>query len=114
LHKRTIHQFYIFFFFLYLRHFYYDFKGIKGLKCDKLMVAGDSLCLSNPCWSGGTCRDLGSDWRCDCPLGYAGKNCRTVENVPCILNNPCKNNAYCLTVQNNGLPSAYFEIFFIT
>jgi hypothetical protein len=78
------------------------------------MVAGDSLCLSNPCWSGGTCRDLGSDWRCDCPLGYAGKNCRTVENVPCILNNPCKNNAYCLTVQNNGLPSAYFEIFFIT
>ena len=44
--------------------------GIKGVICDILLVQGDSLCSSNPCWNGGTCQNLGNDFACACPPGY--------------------------------------------
>jgi hypothetical protein len=76
---------------------------VKGTNCDKLLLQGsDSLCLSNPCWNGGTCRDLGNDWRCDCPPGKLGKNCRSITTAPCLFNNPCRNNAICMASEYNG------------
>jgi len=69
---------------------------VKGQNCDYRMQAGDSLCLSNPCWNGGTCNDLGTDWYCTCPSGATGKDCRQITTAACQFNNPCRNNAVCM------------------
>lgn len=58
--------------------------------------------MSNPCWNGGTCQNLGNDWACACPAGKSGKDCKIVENSPCLFNNPCLNNAVCRVDENNG------------
>ncbi|XP_070568563.1 uncharacterized protein [Ptychodera flava] len=34
-------------------------------------------CLSSPCQNGGTCRDLISSYKCNCPFGFNGTNCET-------------------------------------
>lgn len=66
------------------------------------MQPGDSLCLSSPCWGGGTCIVSGGDYKCECPPGRTGKNCRTIQTAPCLLQNPCKNNAVCQVVDNQS------------
>jgi len=49
---------------------------------------GENFCLSNPCWAGGICRNLGFDWSCDCPPGRTGKDCRTITSVTGITYPP--------------------------
>lgn len=66
------------------------------------MQPGDDLCVSSPCWGGGICENLGYDFRCICPSGRSGKNCRTIDSAPCILQNPCQNNAVCRVINNNS------------
>ncbi len=62
----------------------------------------DEACLSNPCWNRGVCQSIGStDFRCVCPSGTSGKNCRTISSAPCLTNNPCQNNAVCQVAPNN-------------
>ena len=48
--------------------------------------------MSNPCLQGGSCQDIGDDFKCDCPQGRAGKTCK--YNDFCTPN-PCKNNGTC-------------------
>ncbi len=64
------------------------------------MLQNDYACLSNPCWGGGNCSVVGSDWKCDCPPGRSGKDCRTISSAPCLFNNPCRNNAICRVTNN--------------
>lgn len=33
-------------------------------------------CIVNPCINGGKCTDLIADYRCDCPVGFIGRNCK--------------------------------------
>lgn len=33
------------------------------------------LCAENPCQNGGKCVNGGKNYICECPSGYAGKNC---------------------------------------
>lgn len=66
------------------------------------MQTGDSLCLSSPCWNGGACEVVGTDFRCTCLLGFSGKDCRTIQALPCVVNNPCKNGANCQSVNQDG------------
>ena len=34
-------------------------------------------CSQNPCHNGGSCRDLVSDFYCDCKNGWKGKTCHS-------------------------------------
>lgn len=82
-----------------MRHFS---KGVKGQKCDRPLISGESVCLSNPCWNGGTCEEIESGYRCNCFEGFLGKDCRTIQSSPCTENNPCKNGAICKIINQNG------------
>ena len=49
-------------------------------------------CISNPCQNGGSCRDIGNDFECDCPEGWVGKACKHHD----FCNpNPYKNGGRC-------------------
>ena len=91
----------------------YILKGVKGINCDRLFEPGvDDACLSNPCWNRGVCQSIGSvDFRCTCPQGTTGKNCRTLSSPPCLFNNPCKNNAVCQVALNTQTGLSYILIF---
>jgi hypothetical protein len=52
--------------------FTFALQNVKGRTCSNPFALGDNLCLSNPCWNGGTCYILGSDWSCKCQPGYTG------------------------------------------
>uniref|UniRef100_A0A672MBA3 Cadherin EGF LAG seven-pass G-type receptor 2-like n=1 Tax=Sinocyclocheilus grahami TaxID=75366 RepID=A0A672MBA3_SINGR len=40
------------------------------------------FCSTNPCLNGGSCVDLWGSFRCDCPLGFGGRNCEKVMPNP--------------------------------
>lgn len=73
------------------------FSGVRGKKCDELLVASIHLtCDSNPCWNNGTCQNIqNNDFRCQCPEGTSGKNCRTLSTASCLASNPCLHNSIC-------------------
>lgn len=79
------------------------FKGVKGDHCERRLTEGDNLCQSNPCWNGGVCKGGASTWSCECPSGFSGRNCRTIEATPCASNNPCQNGASCQNINSNGI-----------
>lgn len=57
-------------------------QGVRGVNCDRLLENGQSLCLSNPCWNNGVCTLVGTNsFRCDCPAGFTGSDCRTRGTV---------------------------------
>uniref|UniRef100_H3CDL3 Zonadhesin, like n=1 Tax=Tetraodon nigroviridis TaxID=99883 RepID=H3CDL3_TETNG len=37
-----------------------------------------SPCLSYPCQNGGTCKEEGNNYKCECAFGFDGKNCEVV------------------------------------
>ncbi|XP_070567305.1 uncharacterized protein [Ptychodera flava] len=57
------------------------FTGIQYCFCDK---EDTDECLSSPCQNGGTCQDLLSSYKCNCPDGYSGTNCETNIQNPVI------------------------------
>uniref|UniRef100_A0A9J8CP41 Cadherin EGF LAG seven-pass G-type receptor 2 n=2 Tax=Cyprinus carpio TaxID=7962 RepID=A0A9J8CP41_CYPCA len=40
------------------------------------------FCGTNPCLNGGSCVNLWGSFRCDCPLGFGGRNCEKVMPNP--------------------------------
>ena len=54
--------------------FTFVLQNLKGKTCGNPFAVGDNLCQSNPCWSGGTCIIIASDWSCTCPPGYTGNS----------------------------------------
>ena len=38
-------------------------------------------CMSTPCLNGGTCRNLGSSYECDCPDEWEGIVCQARRNI---------------------------------
>ena len=56
--------------------------NVKGRQCEECLYPGDNLCLSNPCWNGGVCQNLGTDFSCSCPAGFSGKDCRSATTTP--------------------------------
>lgn len=38
-------------------------------------------CSQNPCYHGGSCRDLVNDFYCDCKNGWKGKTCHSRKCV---------------------------------
>ncbi|XP_070207543.1 basement membrane-specific heparan sulfate proteoglycan core protein-like isoform X4 [Littorina saxatilis] len=54
-----------------------------------------SLCERDPCKNGGICQDLSTtDYRCQCPEDYTGRNCET-EIDECLTLQPCENGGTC-------------------
>ncbi|XP_078064517.1 zonadhesin-like, partial [Mustelus asterias] len=54
-------------------------------------------CLSSPCQNGGTCHASGTNFTCDCALGFSGRLCETEDVIaggPC-LSSPCQNGGTC-------------------
>ncbi len=43
------------------------------------MLNNDTACMSNPCWSNGTCINFNNEWRCICKFGTTGNNCKIHE-----------------------------------
>jgi len=43
-------------------------------------------CASNPCQHGGTCADLGIEYKCFCAPGFSGTNCE--EGITIVLFKP--------------------------
>jgi hypothetical protein len=83
---------------------FFNQKQIKGNRCDRPFIEVDNACASSPCWSGGTCVPIGHrDWKCLCPLGVLGKNCREIATSPCTDPNLCKNKGICRVTTNNGI-----------
>jgi hypothetical protein len=78
--------------------------GLKGTRCESFLLSNEDPCLSNPCWSGGTCKLDGKDWTCDCPPGYSGVQCRSTNDFNiCFNNKPCKNNGVCILTTLTGI-----------
>lgn len=80
---------------------------MKGDHCEYKMLPTDSLCLSNPCWNGGTCAQIGNDFFCSCPSGATGKDCRQITTAACLTSNPCRNNAVCMVTPVNGVMDSF-------
>jgi hypothetical protein len=46
-----------------------NFSGFTGTNCDTDI----DECSYSPCINGGVCTDLINDYRCTCPIGFAGQ-----------------------------------------
>ncbi|XP_076316217.1 fat-like cadherin-related tumor suppressor homolog isoform X4 [Tachypleus tridentatus] len=62
--------------------------------CGALMDPG--VCGSQPCLNGGTCKDLGQLFSCQCPHRFSGPRCEFDSNPcasnPCLYGGTCYNN----------------------
>ncbi len=77
--------------------------NVKGSQCEECLYPGDDLCLSNPCWNKGICKNLGNDFSCQCPKGVSGKDCRVVET-------DSQNRGNATILANVPLPDKYVRI----
>ncbi len=68
--------------FIYILDFF--LKNIKGRFCDQVFLPSDNLCLSNPCWNGGSCQPVNATFVCNCIKPFAGKFCK--ETSSCTIN----------------------------
>ncbi|XP_077390200.1 uncharacterized protein sned1 isoform X5 [Festucalex cinctus] len=67
--------------------------GIQGDWSQPPVCEEHNECSSEPCINGGTCRNHGESYVCDCEQGYSGKQCQTDINE--CLSEPCKNGGTC-------------------
>ncbi|XP_038064211.1 fibrillin-1-like isoform X3 [Patiria miniata] len=58
-------------------------------------------CQSNPCQSGGECRDVINGYICLCPAGRGGPNCEITTANPC-QDEPCQNGAMCFELADGS------------
>ncbi|XP_072247980.1 delta-like protein C [Leuresthes tenuis] len=70
--------------------------GFSGKNCE----IETNECDSNPCKSGGSCKDLVNDYSCACPQGFYGKNCE-VSDMTCA-DEPCFNRGTCMEKDTGG------------
>lgn len=63
--------------------------------CSTSKISDVDDCASVTCRNGGTCVDLVADYRCDCPVGYHGKNCE--QGGIRLLFSLERNNKICFT-----------------
>ncbi|XP_048729431.2 fibropellin-1-like [Ostrea edulis] len=64
------------------------------IKCSSCGTGGHP-CSLRPCENGGKCVELGKDFHCVCPVGFAGKLCDVTDHCtpsPCLNNGTCVNN----------------------
>ena len=54
----------------------------------------EAPCDISPCQNGGTCRETGATFTCDCDPGYLGDTCGHVETL-CHTLSPCLNEGLC-------------------
>ena len=68
-----------------LIHMYYKISQnpISGINCES------SICTTDPCEAGGTCKETDSGYSCECLMGRTGSKCETEVN-PCF-SDPCVN-----------------------
>ena len=64
--------------------------------------------IEQPCVNNAKCIALVNDYKCECPYGYQGKNCDTLDMC---INKPCKNNSTCISIdgKNNDESSYYCQ-----
>lgn len=73
-------------------------SGVTGTNCDTQAAAGNP-CSSNPCYAGGFCTNVGTTgFRCTCPNGLGGPQCRGVLNT-CS----CQNSGTCTVTTVNAV-----------
>ena len=81
-------------------------KDFKGDRCQYLRKKGEDICLTNPCFAGGICHSFAngyeSDYVCKCSVGLGGKNCKNLNDAPCLPYNPCLNGGKCDAIDYNG------------
>ncbi|XP_022240676.1 fat-like cadherin-related tumor suppressor homolog isoform X3 [Limulus polyphemus] len=65
--------------------------------CGALVDPG--VCGSQPCHNGGTCKDLGNIFSCQCPRRFSGSRCEYDSN-PCA-SNPCLYGGMCYNDNND-------------
>ena len=54
------------------------------------------MCRTRPCANGGTCRDLGGDFYCECSNGFVGKHCDyDVDECSLLGRKACENGGRC-------------------
>ncbi|XP_076005623.1 protein crumbs homolog 2-like [Genypterus blacodes] len=68
----------------------------------------DHTCKVDPCLNGGQCVVTWNDFRCDCPINFAGRLCET--RLWCV-DNPCVKGVLCVDLQDGYecLTDATFE-----
>ena len=49
--------------------------GLPASLSLSLFAARPRLCSSGPCRNGGTCKEAGGEYRCDCPYRFTGRHC---------------------------------------
>lgn len=79
--------------------------GVTGTNCNVQAAAGNP-CASNPCYSGGTCTNVGTtSFTCTCPTGLGGPTCRSVA-VTAGSACSCQNGGAC---QNTVVGTSTFQ-----
>ncbi|XP_068740086.1 neurogenic locus Notch protein-like isoform X3 [Montipora capricornis] len=63
--------------------------------CGNKGLAINECAILKPCKNGSTCYDLPIGYRCQCRIGFQGKNC-DIDINECLTNNPCKNGSTCV------------------
>ncbi|CAD5113578.1 DgyrCDS2741 [Dimorphilus gyrociliatus] len=73
-------------------------RGFKMI----IRMDGDE-CQPNPCKNGATCKDLQSNYTCQCLDGFSGKDCEIEAEVkdPC-KSNPCLKNGTCIVIDKDN------------
>ncbi|CAF1004352.1 unnamed protein product [Brachionus calyciflorus] len=67
-------------------------------RCD-LHLEEPQMCASNPCQNNGKCVELGSAFRCECPVGFAGQVCERQDSCTA---RPCGGDGFCLPMQQGS------------
>ena len=66
-------------------------------------------CDISPCENNGTCIDLVNGFECNCPVGFSGDLCLTVDPV-CNVTNPCLNGGTCHNVDESEDINSEFQL----
>ncbi|XP_046549400.1 sushi, von Willebrand factor type A, EGF and pentraxin domain-containing protein 1-like [Haliotis rubra] len=69
-------------------------SSVGATSSAQCITAISSVCPSNKCLNGGTCRVVNHDYFCDCPPDFTGSAC--VTELKACDSSPCYNNGFCI------------------